>query len=692
MKKKYSNSLESEELQGPVRQLKQTTYDVVNRPGGYVAGLLSDRGVQNRLLDFSPDGMLTREAYFTVRGLGQQNTYTSTGHLATIVRYGKDGTPESVTEYTYNEADQCIQTLTDHPGRDREKVWLTKNEYDERGFLAKYSTTVDSRLHSRQIYRCDDAGNIVQQRMFDADDILDRRVESTYDAAGNVLTEKDYDKNDELTRDNVYHYDATGLFVGLTINGVYTDYTSKPEQPNEYQYDHHHNWTEAVDYEGGSPGCKPEHICFRCITYYGEPSGTQELSIADTIHDMAAMQNPIAPAPAGNHLDADQWRWIAEAGTPKVPFSVHRFFTAAHGMLPSRANLSSHEVDLFALRRHLIAHFGAAEVFSQSVWGYNDWSERHEYFVLTFPRNTYVLEATDVQHLGSRHYEFEKTPPATDAQLGDYVQFGHLNLYYPLGGSGSRDRDFERELEVLISLFRVHKKADVPQISMVTAAGASFTLKAYPVKDDFVIADLDLHYGNGFEKFNADLLEKFRSTTQGLILLHGEPGTGKTFYMRHLLRKMSESKKVVVYMPPAMVDHLADPVFLTFISARMNLFAAEGKSCIMLIEDAEPLLVSRDENIRIQGVTNLLNMTDGLLNDMLGLQIICTFNVPLKQLDKALLRPGRLIARKEFKALPEFEANVLAHSLGIKHVFTRPATLGEIYAKAADRKMLTHDA
>ncbi len=111
----------------------------------------------------------------------------------------------------------------------------------------------------------------------------------------------------------------------------------------------------------------------------------------------------------------------------------------------------------------------------------------------------------------------------------------------------------------------------------------------------------------------------------------------------------------------------------------------------MLIEDAEPLLVSRDENTRIQGITNLLNMTDGLLNDMLGLQIICTFNVPLKQLDKALLRPGRLIARKEFKPLQAFEANILAHSLGITYIFNKPATLSDIYSKQKEKQMLTHD-
>ena len=84
-------------------------------------------------------------------------------------------------------------------------------------------------------------------------------------------------------------------------------------------------------------------------------------------------------------------------------------------------------------------------------------------------------------------------------------------------------------------------------------------------------------------------------------------------------------------------------------------------------------------------------MSDGLLNDMLKLQIICTFNVDLKQLDSALLRPGRLIARKEFKALPELDANILAQRLGVKYHFEEPATLSEIYAKMKNQNTIIHD-
>jgi hypothetical protein len=63
----------------------------------------------------------------------------------------------------------------------------------------------------------------------------------------------------------------------------------------------------------------------------------------------------------------------------------------------------------------------------------------------------------------------------------------------------------------------------------------------------------------------------------------------------------------------------------------------------------------------------------------------------LKELDKALLRPGRLIARKEFRAMSVLDANRLGQQLGIKHRFTKPATLAEVYAHDVNKGTLVHD-
>ena len=154
---------------------------------------------------------------------------------------------------------------------------------------------------------------------------------------------------------------------------------------------------------------------------------------------------------------------------------------------------------------------------------------------------------------------------------------------------------------------------------------------------------------------------------------------------------MTKIGKFVVYLPPSLVEMMTDPGMMNFLSSTLMSKASEGKSCVLLLEDAESLLISRKMENRSAGITNLLNITDGLLNDMLNIQVIATFNTDLKNIDEALLRPERLLARKEFKKLKKEDAQILAAKIGADTVITKDSTLAEIYSKSKDNEILTHD-
>ena len=72
-------------------------------------------------------------------------------------------------------------------------------------------------------------------------------------------------------------------------------------------------------------------------------------------------------------------------------------------------------------------------------------------------------------------------------------------------------------------------------------------------------------------------------------------------------------------------------------------------------------------------------MTDGLLGESLGIQVIATFNTDLKNIDKALLRKGRLTAIYDFKPLTVNKTNDLLKKLGHDIEVDNSLSLAEIF-------------
>lgn len=206
------------------------------------------------------------------------------------------------------------------------------------------------------------------------------------------------------------------------------------------------------------------------------------------------------------------------------------------------------------------------------------------------------------------------------------------------------------------------------KISLVTTTRAGLGTVEQTIKPTNI--DIPLNYGEGFVKIHEKIVDRLNEDKgKGLVLLHGVPGTGKTNYIRHLCGKLN---KEVIFLPPFMADSISSPDFITFLLEHTN--------SILVIEDAEKVVLDREgDGSSRQGVSNLLNITDGLLSDCLSIQIIATFNTSRDRIDKALLRKGRLIAEWKFDSLSVEDTNKLLESLGREERTDKPLTLTEIY-------------
>lgn len=205
--------------------------------------------------------------------------------------------------------------------------------------------------------------------------------------------------------------------------------------------------------------------------------------------------------------------------------------------------------------------------------------------------------------------------------------------------------------ECILKDFPVEEeKVAEPTIHMLERTGnGSLALSAKPIKkvetDDNV---LDL-YNTDLAAVDSRIKENLVERDTGLYLFHGEVGTGKTSYIRHLIAWMVEAKpeKKVIYLPPNMVNIVSDSAFVSLLSDHPN--------SIVVIEDAENILRTREAGGN-SAVANILNSTDGLLGDVLKAQFICTFNAPREDMDSALFRAGRLVQEYPFEKLKEGRA------------------------------------
>lgn len=226
----------------------------------------------------------------------------------------------------------------------------------------------------------------------------------------------------------------------------------------------------------------------------------------------------------------------------------------------------------------------------------------------------------------------------------------------------------EQRANVIFEQFKdfIQKPKLTTDISLIVIERGEMVTKELYIKKPKI--NFNLHYNNNFLAIHRIIIRQLnKQDNKGLYLFHGLPGTGKSTYIKFLIHQL---KKKVIFLSPKMAGDLDN--------LNMTSFLISNRNAVLVIEDAEELISSRD-HIRNSNLSMLLNMTDGILGESLGIQIIATFNTELKNIDKALLRKGRLTSIYEFKNLALDRTNFLLKNLGHNVEVDKPLPLAEIF-------------
>ena len=220
--------------------------------------------------------------------------------------------------------------------------------------------------------------------------------------------------------------------------------------------------------------------------------------------------------------------------------------------------------------------------------------------------------------------------------------------------------------EELLKFIKIKKKKK-EHFYMIIKDYDGFSLSKFKVRQTNTV--IELHYNDDIKEFDLDVKDFLQDKTKsGLVLMHGMSGTGKTTYIRHLIRTV---KRKFIFLPLFMAEALSSPDLLPFLT--------EQKNSILIIEDSEKLIANRETGNTQSDIATLLNISDGLLSDALGIKLICTFNTGLSNIDKALLRKGRMANRYEFTELTIEKAQKIALANNLPYKGDKPITIGDLF-------------
>ena len=287
------------------------------------------------------------------------------------------------------------------------------------------------------------------------------------------------------------------------------------------------------------------------------------------------------------------------------------------------------------------------------------------------------------------------------------------SLYYTMDSIPQAKDIVKRWLDLVVPLIE-EAKSEVRYVGLLTQdSNGNFRENTIPLGS---MLNIDVKKNYMPDLPDERIKEKLMENRGGIMIFHGEPGTGKSSYIKHLMETMTDATFVIIdpatiqlasegfknylitsTLSKSMNDCIQENAVISVSGASLKKAKYIGGECdatvseekskddkftptIYILEDAEKLLLKRNESTNPVNLSNILNITDGIIGDLVKAKFICTFNCSLSEIDTAILRKGRLLQKYQFEPLSGDTLKNLAKELGIpEEDLPKSATLADLY-------------
>jgi hypothetical protein len=207
-------------------------------------------------------------------------------------------------------------------------------------------------------------------------------------------------------------------------------------------------------------------------------------------------------------------------------------------------------------------------------------------------------------------------------------------------------------------------------------------------------SEVEKNYSGTTKSKLGSLIEEFKLSRHNgrLLLWHGEPRTGKTWAIRALAWAWKTWCRFEYVIDPDQLlergDYLMEVLLertnhqTPEISMELPEPAQHEKWRLLILEDSGEMMGVDAKKFLGQGLSRLLNISDGILGQGTRTMILITTNEDLGKLNRAITRPGRCFSEIGFERFGAEEANLWLRAGGCDNRVDSARSLSELYAIA----------